>query len=300
VYAGNLLVQRIDPLGNTTRFEYDGGLNVKNITDARNNATTMTYDSSGNMLTRTAPAPLSYQEVWTYNAFNDPLTYKDGRLNQTDYGYDTAGNLTSATGPDPDGPGPLGRPQTLYGRDPAGTGLLTSLTDPRGKRTDLSYTGGNLTEIRTQLGNRTTLCYDSSGRMVGLVDPRGTQTCTLPNDYRWTYTYDDADHLETQTDPLGNGTTVIYDPAGNLSSPTDANLHATSYGYDEANHLTSVTAPDPDGGGPLVAPVTQYTYDDVGNLAKRKDANLRDTIYGYDTANRLISVRWNAPAFVDT
>lgn len=290
VYAGNLLVERSDPLGNTARFEYDAGLNVKKVTDPRGNATTMTYDARANLLTRTVPAPLSYLETWTYNALNDPLTYTDRRGNLTDFGYDAAGNLTSVTEPDPDGPGPLGRPQTLYGRDPGGTGLLASITDPRGKQTTFTYASGNLTEIRTQLGNRTTLCYDGTGRLIGLVDPRGTQSCALPNDHRWTYTYDEAGHLLTQSDPLTNLTTLVYDPAGNLTSRTDANLRATTYAYDAANNVLSVTAPDPDGVGPLLAPVTQYTYDDVGNLATRKDANLRDTLYEYDTANRLARV----------
>lgn len=278
------------PWGNRTRFEYDSDLNVRKITDARNNATTMTYDASENLRTRTAPPPLSFVEEWTYNARNDPVTFEDGRGNLADYGYDTAGNLTSVTASDADGPGPLGRPVTTYGRDPAGTGLLVSTTDPRGKQTQFSYTDGNLSEIRTQLGNRTTLCYDDSGRLIGLVDPRGTQSCALPNDHRWSYTYNENDQLRTQTDPLGNMSELEYDPAGNLSFRRDANINQTSYGYDDANRLTSVTAPDPDGTGPLAAPVTAYTYDVVGNLKTRKDANLRETVYAYDDANRLQSV----------
>jgi RHS repeat-associated protein len=290
VYVDNLLVKRIDPLANTTQYAYDSDLNVTKVTDARNNATQMSYDGAGNMLTRTAPPPLSYQEVWTYTARNDPLTYKDGRGNTTDYGYDAAGNLTSVTGPDPDGGGPLTRPQTLYGRDPGSTGLLTSITDPRGKVTAFSYTDGNLTQIQTQLGNRTTMCYDTSGRMVGLVDPRGTQSCSVPNDYRWSYTYNEANQLRTQTDPLGNLSELDYDPAGNLLFRRDAKLHQTNYGYDDANHLILVTAPDPDGGGPLVAPATAYIYDEVGNLTTRTDANQHQTLYEYDNANRLTRV----------
>jgi RHS repeat-associated protein len=287
VYAGNLLVRRVDPLGNTWRFQYDADLNVTRVIDARGNSTQMTYDARANVLTRTAPAPLSYGEVWTYNARNDPLTYRDRRGNTTDFGYDPAGNLTSVSAPDADGPGPLGRPVTLYGRDPAGTGLLVSITDPRAKTTSFTYTAGNLTEIRSALGNRTTLGYDPSGRLTSLVDPRGNLLRASPADYTWTYSYDELDRLEAQQDPLGHVTTLAYDPAGNLESRTDANGHETTYGYDEANELTSVSAPDPDGAGPLTAPVTAYTYDDVGNLASREDANLNETLLGYDEANRL-------------
>ncbi|MGH3134410.1 MAG: DUF6531 domain-containing protein, partial [Gaiellaceae bacterium] len=236
-YVNGLVAERVNPLGQRTQFEYDLNLNVTKLTDARTNATTMTYDGRGNLLTRRAPPPLSYLEEWTYNARNDPLTYKDGRGNVTDYGYGDAGNLTSVTGPDADGPGPLGRPQTLYGRDPAGTGLLTSITDPRGKVTTLSYTNGNLTEVRTQLGHRTTMGYDGSGRMTSLVDPRGNATGANPADFTWTYTYNEADQRRTQTDPLGNAAELDYDPAGNLRFRKDANLHQTTYGYDDANRL---------------------------------------------------------------
>ncbi len=48
-----------------------------------------------------------------------------------------------------------------------------------------------------------------------------------------------------------------YDSAGNLQ-----NGNATDYGYDPGNRLTSMTAPDPDGAGPLQRAVTSYTYDE--------------------------------------
>jgi YD repeat-containing protein len=118
---------------------------------------------------------------------------------------------------------------------PAGTGLLNSITDARGKQTSFSYTNGDLTQIQTQLGNKTTMGYDGSGRMTSLVDPRGYAAGNNPSDYTWTYTYNDANQLERQTNPLGNVTDPEYDPVGRLISREDANQHITSYGYDNAN-----------------------------------------------------------------
>ncbi len=135
VYLNNMLVQTVDPLGDTTVYGYDASNNLTSIQDPRLNVTSMSYDARHNMLTRTAPAPLSYQETWTYDGFNDVLTYKDGRGQTTSYGYDSAGNLTSKTLPDPDGSGPLASPVIQYGRDPAGSGLLISLTDPNNRTT---------------------------------------------------------------------------------------------------------------------------------------------------------------------
>ncbi|MGH7540926.1 MAG: DUF6531 domain-containing protein, partial [Gemmatimonadota bacterium] len=290
VYSNGVVAERRNPLGHATRFEYDGDLNVTKVTDPRGNATTMTYvEGTANLRTRTAPAPLSHLEEWTYTPRNDPETYKDGRGNVTNYGYDGAGNLTSILRPDADGPGSLGRPLTTYGRDPAGTGLLTSITDPREKQTQFSYSTGNLIEVRTHLGNRTTFCYDGSGRLIGRVDPRGTQDCTPTNPHRWSYEHNAKDQLTREVDPLGNDTVLGYDGAGNPTSVTDANDHVTSYGYDDAGRLESVTEPDPDGTGALASPVTRFTYDPVGNLQTRTDANERVTTYAYDDANRLAS-----------
>ena len=134
----------------------------------------MAYDGRGNLLTRTAPAPLSYVETFTYNAQNDPLTSRDGRGNTTAYGYDSAGNLTTIAEPDPDGPGLLGPPTTTFGRDPAGSGLLTSVTDPRGKKTVLDYDAfGNLISATSPLGEKATMGYDGSGRMTSRVGETG-------------------------------------------------------------------------------------------------------------------------------
>ena len=300
-FDGTLLTEQDDPYGDATHYTYD--LNTGDLIgfqDALGNLEEMTYDSRHNMLSRTSPSSLGYEEDWTYNSFNDPLTYNDGRRNETDYQYDSAGNLTQVTGPDPDGSGPLGRPVTVYTRDPGGTGLVTAVSDPRQKVTSYGYdpTTHQLTSIRTPLGETTTFTYDPTGRLATSVEPRGNATGGIPSDYTTTYSYDKADHLTkvTSPDPDGAGpqqplvTQWLYDPAGNLQTYTDANSQPTDYGYDNADRITSVTAPDPDGAGPLTRPVTQYTYDEVGNLQTRTVAGTHTTSYGYDDANRLTSV----------
>ena len=279
VYVNNTLRSQQDPLGDTTTYTYDGDLNPTAVTNPRGKTTTMTWGLNGNLATRTAPSPLSYTETWTYNAMNDIAAYTDGRGNTTTYGYDSRGNLTSVTAPDPDGAGPLIAPVTSYGRD-SSTGLVTSITDPRGKTTTYAYdSGGDLTSLTTPLGNETTYGYDGSGRMTSMVDARGNVSGANPAAFTWTYTYDAANNRLDQTDPLGNETDWTYDPAGNLASVTDANEHTTSYAYDNANELTTLTAPD--------TTQTTYAYDNNGNLATKTDANNHTTSYAYDNANRL-------------
>ena len=288
VYLNGVLTDQIDPFGNDTHYVYDADLNVTAVVDPLGNETDMTYDSRGNLLTKAGPVAVTCgtwpsthpcTQTWAYNSLNDLTSYTTAGGHTTTYGYDGAGNLTSKTEPDPGS----GSPVILYGRDPAGTGLLTSITDPNGRKTTYGYTNGNLTSITTPLGETTTMTYDGSGRMLTRVDPRGNVTGGNPSQYTTTFTYDNANHLHTQTDPLGDTTTYNYDPAGNLQSVQDANHNTTSYGYDNANHLTTVTAPD--------LTQTIYGYDANGNLTSRKDANNHTTNYGYDAANQLTSTQ---------
>jgi RHS repeat-associated protein len=274
VYSGGVLQRRIDPLGNATVYTFDSNLNVTGITDGRGNKTTMTYDSRGNMLTRTAPTPLSYQESLTYDSSNNLLTHTDGRNLMTTYSYDAGGNLSSVSR--------AGTTLAQFTRDPATT-LVSAATDARGKTTSFGYdSAGNLTSVTTALGKKTTIEYDSSTRPTGVVEARGNEAGANPADYRTSYTWNAADLRTSITDPLGNATTFAYDAVGNVTSVTDAKTHATSYTYDAANHLLTVTAP---GGA-----VTSYAYDGIGNITRKTDANAHVTNYTYDNTGRLATV----------
>ncbi len=295
VYRNGVLWKRLDPLNNTVEISHDGSFNVTRIIDAKGNITRLSYQGS-NLVSRTAPTPLSYAEAWTYTSLNDVATYTDGRGGSTTFAY-TSGNLTSITHPDPDGTGPLVAPIDQFGRDPAGTGLLTSYTDPRSKTTTFQYTTGLPTEVLSPLGFKTTYTHDSAGRVATMVEPRGYAAGNVPIDYTTTYTVDAAGNPLTVTtpDPDGAGSLVAstwtwaYDLAGLLDTSTDPLGHLTNYDYDNANHLTTVTAPDPDGAGALTSPVTQYAYNEVGDLSSRTDANTHQTTYVYDDARRLTS-----------
>ena len=81
----------------------------------------------------------------------------------------------------------------------------------------------------------------------------------------------------------------MYDDAGRLTSTSDALGRVTSYTYDDANRVLTETAPDPDGTGPLAAPVTTSTYDNVGNKLTERDPRGNTTTFAYDGANRLVS-----------
>jgi len=291
VYSNNVLDKRIAPSGETTDFGHDSSLDATSVlAPDGTNTTSMSYDSRGNLLTATAPSSLgSATKTFTYNSRNDVTSVTDARGKVTSYGYDSAGNNTSIT---------LDGDQIAASTYDSAGRLLTS-TDGNGKTTTYTYDAdGNVASVTDPLGHDTTYTYDDAGRVLTKVDPLGNVTGGTPANYTTSYTYNDAGQILTETDQLGHTTTHTYDNAGNQTSVTDANGNTTSYSYDNANHLTQVTAPDPDGTGPLAAPITKYTYDAAGNRASMIDprgncsgctASSYTTTYTYDDNNRLAS-----------
>lgn len=60
--------------------------------------------------------------------------------------------------------------------------------------------------------------------------------------------------------------TFAYDANGNLSASSDPLQHVTTFQYDHARRQILVTAPDPDGNGPLSAASTAFSYDSFSNI----------------------------------
>jgi RHS repeat-associated protein len=63
-----------------------------------------------------------------------------------------------------------------------------------------------------------------------------------------------------------------------------------SYSYDSAGRVLSVTAPDPDGAGPLSAPVTSFAYDVYGRVEEVTHPDNETVTFAYDAADNRIAV----------
>jgi RHS repeat-associated protein len=271
VYADNVLMETIDPYGKSITYDYDRYLRPVAITDQRGNTTSMTYDTAGRMLTRTAPAALGYSESWTYDTAGHLTGHTDGRGNKTTYAY-TGNRLTSAT--DPTG----GKTVYTY----TALGSLATVTSPRGKVTTYGYdTAGNRTSVTTPLGEKTTFTYDKAGRVLTRTDPRGNVSGADPAAYTTKYTYDGRGLLSSVTDPLGRTTSYEYNGAEQLVSVRNPAGDTATLGYDAAGNLTRTT----DQAGRSLT----RTYDASGRLASETDAAGGRTTYTYDKAGRLLS-----------
>lgn len=270
VYASNVLVQERSPDEQTTSYEYDAQLNLIGITDRSGGVTRMEYDGNGDITSRIAPAPLAYEESFSYDPQGRLSAYIDGGGRGTLFAYDSDGNLITAVKP--------GNRIFQYTYD--SSGLLTTSTNPLSNVTSYSYdSDGNLVEVVFPSGRRTRTEYDASGRAIARIDRRGLEAGADKTRYTWHFSYDDANNLLSQTDPLGGKTSWTYDAAGNVKAETDTKGRSTHYSYDFANRVSEVSAP--------AAGVTAYFYDSVGNLTRRTDANGHSTTYNYDSGNRL-------------
>ena len=150
-----------------------------------------------------------------------------------------------------------GLPYVLTDADPDGTGPLSSSV------TLLGYnTASGLTHIIAADGGVTTMTYSSS-----------------------------LNRLLSMTDPLNRTKTFTYNSTGNMLTAVDAAGFTTTYAYNTRGLTTSVTQPDPDGAGPLTAPVTSLAYDTFGRLITLTHPDASTQTFTYNAADQLLTQR---------
>jgi RHS repeat-associated protein len=293
-YKGNVLVYSQNGNGDAVNHRYDPRLNPNLRVDAQGNQSVSAFDGAGNLTSRTAPDPFGFAMTGTFDGHNNLLAQTDGLGHKTSYTHTAFDELETITLP--------GAGTTKYQID--NRGLVTSVTDARGKVTTMAYdAAGNLIARTTPMGEKTTYAYDQTGRLISTTEPLGNQTRFAYDNLdrlRKTFApgkknpstteYDDLGQVVKTSDPLGDATTFSYTTViGRRASTTDPTGRTTRLTYTRAGRLKSVT--DPAGNK------TTYTYDVKGNLAtvvsprgNVKGANPADftTTYVYDQNDNLI------------
>lgn len=151
-----------------------------------------------------------------------------------------------------------------------------------GARSILTAVAGGYQLVRQ---DQVTYRFDSIGLLLSTRDRNGQGL---------TFAYDGTGKLTGITDSGGRAITLAYNTDGLLGSVSVPDGRTVSYGY-AGGRLTSVTLPDPDGPGPLAAPVTSYTYDMGGRLATVKDANNHTQVTNvYDASTGRVSQQTDA------
>jgi len=241
--------------------------------------TAFTYDTSGNMLTKTVTDTVtSAARTWTYtyNSIGQMLTVDGPRTDVSDvttYAYDSAtGNLLSVTNA-------TSHVTQITSHDANGRPL--TIVDPNGLTTTLTYAPRGWLTSRTVGGEITTYDYDFVGQLTKV---------TVPASSFLEYVYDPAHRLTEIHDNLGNKIVYTLDAMGNrtqedVRDPSGRLAQTRSRIYDSLNRLIKDI-----GGTNPAAQVIQYGYDNQGNLTTITDPLQHVTTNSYDALNRLKQV----------
>ena len=269
----------------TTGFTYDsnGNLLTKTVTDTSvtpnvSRVWTYTYDGNNRMLTADGPRT-DVSDVTTYTYYTCTTGFQCGQVQTV---TDAAGNVTT---------------YNSYNAH----GQPLSITDSNGVVTTLTY------DLRQRLTSRTTA---GEGTSFSYYPTRLLHTVTLPDGSFISYTYDGAHRLTQVTDGSGNKVVYTLDAMGNRTAenvydPTSA-LHrthsrvinsldqlykdvnaagasvTTTFGYDSNGNQTSVGAP--------LSRTTANQFDELNRLKQITDPASGVTQLGYDANDNLTSV----------
>jgi len=275
---------QIDEPGKRTTLTYDPSGNVltKTVLDTTSSESrtwTYTYDSVGQVLTADGPRT-DVSDVTTYTYYSCTTGYQCGQLN----------TITNA----------LGHVTTYNTYNAHGQPL--TITDPNGVVTTLTY------DLRQRLTSRTVGIEQTTFEYwpTGLLNK-----ATLPDGSYLQYTYDaahrltginDADnnHIAYTLDAMGNRTTEsTLDPSNALMQTRTRMFNTlnqlwkeigaagtpavtTQFSYDNNGNQTSINAP--------LSRTTGQTYDELNRLTTVTDPGSGVTTYGYNALDQLISV----------
>ncbi|MDQ1009506.1 RHS repeat-associated protein [Streptomyces sp. V4I23] len=314
-----------DPLGNTTRTEWDeSNRHPIAVTDPLGRTTRYRYDDQGRLIAVERPdgtvaetvydqrgLPLETREpggaVWlhTYDDRGAHTSTTDPGGAVTHYGYNSSGHLTSVTDP-------LGRTTRIVTdaaglpvetTDPLGRtlrmrrgphGQVTAVTDALGRTTRHGWTIEGMPAWREGPdGGREVWQWDTEGNLVLHTDEAGHTT---------TYTYTYFDQPATRTDPDGAHYAFAYDTELRLTEVINPHGKQWHYTYDAAGHLVAETdfngatrTYERDPAGRLTAQTNalgqtlRFTLDAAGRVITQHDESTGDvTTYAYDASGALL------------
>ena len=193
-----------------------------------------------------------------------------------------------------------------------GSGQLSTITDPDGRKYTLTWTSGHITKLVDGAGRTVTYAYDSSNDLTGVYGVGTTRSPSLLSNDLTSYgyntsthlmtsirtpnnqggastavtkmTYDSAERVLTQTDPNGHTTTFTYGPSSSPSLTAGQTLVTDPAGHKTLDSYTDgLLTSETKGYSTAAAATTSYTYDPITlGISTEVDPNGDTTTYSYD------------------
>lgn len=217
-----------DAFGTLRQTQTDAVGGGRVITDNFTDSHGWTIRTNNRWVTTGAPAAPT-------TASNIPTVADSGVDSRTVTSYDGSGRPVLST--DYKGTTASWSTQTVYGGDrttvvpPTGGVEQTAVTDARGNQIELDQwtTAPAISgsAISGGVANQTTYQYTPLNQRSQLTTAAGTSLAAT-----WTWSYDLAGRVVSQSDPDAGTTTSSYDDLGELTATTDAKNQTVSYVYD--------------------------------------------------------------------
>ena len=180
-----------------------------------------------------------------------------------------------------------------------GEGRLASISDASGRTIRLSWTGGMLASVATNLDNRRwEYAYDTAGNLTRVTNPMG---------YAVYYGYNRDNRINRFTDEAGYSTHITYNSDG-MAHRVKTDLTDKSIRYEQASRQTVIVDYLTDGNnqfttyrwdtlgrviektGNCCGYTSRLEYDEDDNVVRSEDANGNVTTCTYDGNGNMLSL----------
>lgn len=266
-----------------TQYKYDAFGNVIQVIDAEGNKTENQYDPFGN-LTRTIDAK-GAATLYTYDNDNRLISTTSALGHTTLFAYDAVGNRIGVT----DAAG-----HTITSMFDVHNNLIATL-DPsavnaaQNRQTQHTYdVVGNRTSMTDAEGRRTDYEFNTRRELVKTITATvaGADGVT-PVRYQSTTSYDGVGNRVTNTDNRGFTTEYLYTQNHLIRQQTDAIGHVTRYTYDANNNQVQIVA----GLQLEVAKrqILKFTFDEENQVISQVDAEGNVSSQSYDAVGNRLS-----------
>jgi len=288
----NRIYSIMDPFGRTASLHYDSQGNLDKITDMGKYWASFSYDGCGTIQTMAqgnnswtfshetnslTVSDFMGSETFTLDAAGGKASYKGanaqaGNLHGYTQSTSSDGKQSDITGyQTPEGVG------FEFTYDSRGNLLTDTLKSAGGNETStFTYNSkGKVTSVVDPRGARTDLTYASNGvDLLTLKDGLGTISAT----------YNATHDIATLADRMGVAKTFSYNPRGQVTGTIGAFGIPTSFSYDAKYQLSGVARAG--------TTVGSYSYDGIGRLASYTDQNGYNTRRSYNDVDDLLSITY--------